>query len=393
MILDHIDDPERFRTELRNWLTGVLPHRPEPDEGENYLDYEGRLQEWWLTQLRTENLATPHWPKEYGGVDLDLPLRAIMVEEFVRMEAPPATRYQISFGHLPATLLPWGSEEQKKKYLPEISERGEIWCQGFSEPGAGSDLANLRTRADRDGDHYVLNGQKIWSSFSLFARRAIVLARTDSKAAKHAGITFFLLDLKTPGVEVRPIRQANGSFKFGEVFMTDVRVPVEDRVGEEGMGWKIAQSTLASERGLFWFEATERLYYHLGHLLEQAVAADAAWLDDPSMCRRYADLRARGQGLRLILREMMFGETEDQAAALITTASLKVSFSVFRKDLGQFLVDCRGPDAYQIGDTSDDLRGGAMHVYLTSFSAMFGGGTNEIMRNIIAERGLGLPKG
>ncbi|MBF9033339.1 acyl-CoA dehydrogenase [Rhodobacterales bacterium HKCCE2091] len=393
MILDHIDDENRFRDALRAWLPDALSGRPERGADEDHVAHDGRVQAWWLGVLRTQKLATPHWPKEYGGVALPFRLRAIMTEELVRVDAPTPMRYMISFNHLPATLIPWGSEEQKRKYLPEIAEEGMIWCQGFSEPGAGSDLAGLRTRAVRDGDHYVLNGQKIWSSFSVFARRSIVLARTDPDAQKHAGISFFLVDLETPGIEIRPIRQINGGAKFGEIFFTDARVPVADRVGEEGMGWKIAQSTLASERGLLWFEAAEKLHRRLDGLLVQAAREGADWPADAEMRRCYTELRARAHGMRLFLREMMYGPPVDGAEELIRTAAFKVAFSTFRMDLMSFLVRLDTPDAYQVGNTEDDYLGGAMFSYLTGYSGMFGAGTNEIMKNIIAERGLGLPKG
>src|SRR5262249_27520246 len=155
----------------------------------------------------------------------------------------------VGLNHVPSTLIPYGTERQKAKYLPTVAQ-GVIWCQGFSEPGAGSDLASLKTRAVLDGDHYVINGQKIWSSLSMYARYAIFMALIDLAAKKQRGISYFILDMNDPGIEVRPIRKSTGASGFAELFLTDVRIPVEDRVGEENQGWTVAQATLASERGV-----------------------------------------------------------------------------------------------------------------------------------------------
>ena len=196
-----------------------------------------------MTERNKVGLATPHWPVEYGGAGLGIAHQVIIADEFAQAKTPGADAFIIGLNHLPGTLIPFGTEAQKKKYLPTVAQ-ATVWCQAFSEPGAGSDLANLQTRAVLDGDHYVVNGQKIWSSQSMYARYGILLTRTDTKAKKQRGITYFILDMQAPGVEVRPIRKSTGMSEFAELFLTDVRIPIEDRVGEENQGWTVAQATL-----------------------------------------------------------------------------------------------------------------------------------------------------
>jgi alkylation response protein AidB-like acyl-CoA dehydrogenase len=227
----------------------------------------------------------------------------------------------------------------------------------------------------------------------MYASRAILLARTDPAAAKHAGISYFLLDMKAPGVEVRPIRQINGKAKFGEIFLTDVRIPVEERVGEEGQGWAVAQTTLSAERGLLSFELAERLHNVMERFLRDSVNAQTGWLQDHELRRKFVRLFGRLQAVRGLMRDMLFKEADGPAQGLTASATLKVLFSEVRKEIGELLIDAGRTDAYLVGDTGDDLGGGGMFVYLTSFAFLIGGGTNEIMRNIIAERGLNMPRG
>ena len=389
-MLQHANDDATFRAAVKDWVREAVQRLPERAEGESLHAHNIRQQKAWMAEMNREGLATAHWPKAYGGADLPLRNRAALVEEYVRAGAPSPTLYVISHNHIPATLIPWGTDWQKETYLPAAAQ-GEIWCQGFSEPGAGSDLASLRTRARREGDDYIINGQKIWSSYSMYASRAILLARTDPDAPKHAGISYFLLDLSAPGVEVRPIRQANGHAKFAEIFLTDVRVPLRDRVGEEGDGWKIAQSTLASERGLFWIDTIERAHMRLKTLRAEAVAG-GDWARDVELSRQFADLWVVVQGLRQIMREMLYDETSAKAKDLVSTAALKVLCSEMRRDLGTFLIQIGSTDRYLVEEDADDILGGAMFVRMSQYSSFFGGGTNEIMRNIIAERGLGMPR-
>jgi len=390
-ILDCRDDHEQFRKALQAWLAEAVP----PDTMQRMIDAdedEGvAIQRDWMAQRNRVGLGTPHWPIEYGGADLSLMCQIILAEEFARAEAPVVPTFMISHNHLPGTLLSWGTDEQKRRYLPGIPE-GDIWCQGFSEPGAGSDLAALRTRADRKGDRYVVNGQKVWSSMAMYADYCILLARTDFDASKHAGISFFLLDMKTPGVEVRPIRQINGRREFSEIFLTDVEIPAENLVGPENGGWKVAQSTLASERGVIAFEYIERARYVVERFYEDAVRNDAAWLRDDQLRREFIDqvieLQANRRMLRRLLRESGY---EHQANDMLPSY-IKLQGATFRQRFSSLLTRLAGLEGQEFRMGYEGVYTPAMFTFVTSFSWTIAGGSSEIMRNIISERALGMPR-
>ena len=274
-ILDAQHDLPAFRLAIRDWLAAVVPSdwkaRMVRASNEEYVAF----QRWWMAERSKVGLAIPHWPKEYGGAGLTLRHLVAIADEMARADAPQARIFTISLIHMPGTLFPHGTEEQKRRYLPGVA-KGELWCQGFSEPNSGSDLASLRTRAVRDGDHYVINGQKIWSSSSMYADHCLLLTRTDPTAQKHRGITYFIMNMHAPGVEVRPIRQANGRSEFGELFLTDVRIPSENMIGAENNGWRVAQATLGSERGVIAFEGAERQRYEIEAFYRKSLETGAA---------------------------------------------------------------------------------------------------------------------
>lgn len=386
-----IKDRAAFRAAIREWIATTQPYDGSFEPGREDENREIAIQRWWMKKRAEVGLAIPHWPKEFGGEDLDMGLQAVMMEEFARGRCPSQHLYIVSLNHIPATLMEWGTPEQRARYMPGVAA-GEVWCQGFSEPGAGSDLAALRTRAENRGDHYLINGQKIWSSYSMYARRCILLARTDPDSQRHAGISFFVMDMDTPGVEVRPIRQANGQAKFGEIFLTDVVIPKENLVGEEGGGWAIAQTTLAAERGLPSLEQAERLRYFVEDVLDDAVRADAPWLRDDELRREFVALFGRLQSLRLSLRKMIEAHGSGEGVSATAPSSIKIRSSEFRHDIGALRMRFEGLSGQLDRGGYDDLGDHAMYVYLTSFGGIVGGGTNEIMRNIIAERGLGMPR-
>jgi alkylation response protein AidB-like acyl-CoA dehydrogenase len=275
------DDLDAFRAEVRAWLEAVVPADWHARmTGASEADYVA-FQRWWFAEMGKVGLATPHWPRDWGGADIGIRHQVIIFEEIARAQAPNPDMFVISLYHLPATLFGNGSKAQRDRYLTGVQERGEVWCQGFSEPGSGSDLASLRTRAERKGDVYVINGQKVWSSYGAFADYCLLLARTDPTAPKkQAGISYFILNMKAPGVTVRPIRQATGQAEFCEIFLDNVEIPVADLIGEENAGWAIAQSTLSAERGLIIFELSERMARTLDADLAEAKRTDAAWLKD-----------------------------------------------------------------------------------------------------------------
>jgi alkylation response protein AidB-like acyl-CoA dehydrogenase len=390
-ILSRQDDLDAFRAAVREWLAETVP----PDAIQQMIDAdeaEGvRIQREWMAARHTVGLGTPHWPKEYGGADLSLAHQIILAEEFARTGAPVIPAFMISLNHLPGTLLSWGTEEQKSRYLPGIPA-GDIWCQGFSEPGAGSDLASLRTRAERKGDRYVINGQKIWSSMAMYAKYCILLARTDPDAPKHKGISFFLMDMSAPGVEVRPIEQVNGRSEFAELFLTDVEIPAENLVGPENGGWKVAQSTLASERGVIAFEYIERARYAVESFFADAVANDAAWLKDDQLRREFIDQLVELQANRRLLRRLLRGNAYEHAAGDTLPSYIKLHGSLFRQAYSSLLTRLDGLDGQRFKMGFEEVYLPAMFTFVSSFSWTIAGGSNEIMRNLIAERGLGMPR-
>ena len=387
-ILSLAGDPVAFRAAVRDWIEDALKRRAAID-ADKQPDFE-ESQRWWMAERNKVGLGTPHWPRAYGGADLSLRNQVLVAEEMARAKAPPLSMFVVSLHHVPATLMHWGTEEQKKKYLPGVAN-GVVWCQGFSEPGAGSDLAALRCRAERDGDYYVINGQKIWSSFSMFASHSIFLARTDPTAPKHKGISYFLLDMKAPGVEVRPIKQANSEYEFAELFLTDVRVHVSDLIGEENQGWMIAQSTLAAERGVLSFEGGERYRYELEAYYANAVKTGAAWLQDVEMVREFTRLFGEMQACRRLLRRLLRENEAESPKAAVTVVHVKVVFSQLRRKVGDFLTrvgDFEGQRFFAGEGLSNPVM-----AYIDSYALTIAGGSNEIMRNIFAERVLGMPKG
>jgi len=390
-ILSKQDDLDAFRGAVQEWLAEVVP----PDTIQRMIDAdedEGvRIQRDWMSERHKVGLGTPHWPKEYGGADLSLEHQVILAEEFARTGAPVIPAFMISLNHLPGTLLSWGTEEQKSRHLPGIPA-GDIWCQGFSEPGAGSDLASLRTRAEKKGNTYIINGQKIWSSMAMYAKYCILLARTDPNE-KHAGISFFLMDMSSPGVEVRPIQQINGRSEFAELFLTDVEIPAENLVGPENGGWKVAQSTLASERGVISFEYIERARYAVEGFFRQSLENDAAWLRDDQLRREFMDQLVELQANRRLLRQLLSTNAYESAAGSMLPSYIKLHGAIFRQKYSSLLtrLDGLGGQRFRMG--FEEVYLPAMFTYVSSFSWTIAGGSNEIMRNMIAERGLGMPRG
>lgn len=386
-VIDQRADKSRFREALRSWLEDVVP----PDwttelAGADDAKFE-LFQRWWLKELDAQGLATAHWPRAWGGRDLSIEEQVVIYEEMARAGAPDLVMFTISMNHVPATLAAWGTPEQIERYIPGVA-RGEVWCQGFSEPNAGSDLASLRTRAKRRGDKYIINGQKVWSSYGAYADYYLLLARTDPDASKHAGISCFIVDLKSPGVDVRPIRQINGQNEFCEVFLDDVEVPAENLIGPENAGWSVAQTTLSAERGLLIFTLAERMNGLFSTLF--AAADRDKWLRDDARRRAmmtcYADLQAARGMLRVMLA--------DHGAADLAPI-VKILYGETLQRFCDLMIQIDGLDAlierpsYISGGYA---KGNWMVDFLTSYSWTIAGGSNEILRNVIAERQLGLPR-
>jgi alkylation response protein AidB-like acyl-CoA dehydrogenase len=342
-------------------------------------------------------LAWVHYPEGLGGLGLSRTLQAVVDAEFAAAGAPTndPERNGIGLGMAAPTILAYGSDEQKKRWLRKLWTAEEVWCQLFSEPGAGSDLAALATRAVRDGDEWVVNGQKVWTSQAHKARRALLVTRTDPDVPKHQGMTYFSVDMTAPGVEVRPLRQATGEAEFNEVFLTDVRIPDTDRIGQVGEGWKVANATLMSERvSIGASRAAPR---------ESGMIATAArtWRSRPElrtpglhdrMLRLWTDAevaRLAGERLR---QQLAAGQPGPEGSAA------KLVFARLNQEISGFEVELAGADGLRYDDwtmrrpESANFYGrGPGFRYLRAKGNSIEGGTSEILRNIVAERVLGLP--
>ncbi|HVM68811.1 MAG TPA: acyl-CoA dehydrogenase family protein, partial [Gaiellaceae bacterium] len=284
--MDLRDTPEEaaFRSELRLWIEGNLT-----DEiRRGRFDDAGRA---WSRKLHEAGYAGLTWPKEYGGAGAPYSHQAIFLEEMARAEAPPHLGV-IGLGMAGPTIIAHGTEEQKSRYLEKILSAEEIWCQGFSEPDAGSDLSAVRTSARLEGDRFVVNGQKVWSSFAHIADLCILVTRSDPRSERHAGLTYLLVDMHAPGVEVRPLRQITGEAEFNEIFFNDVEVPVENVLGEIGGGWQVAMTTLLHERGTLGFALTAALEAQVLRLVALARERGATPLQRDAIAREWIGLQA-----------------------------------------------------------------------------------------------------
>jgi alkylation response protein AidB-like acyl-CoA dehydrogenase len=379
------------RLRYRSWLAANVPTgwrecSADPDE-------LFAVQRAWVKALRPGGWAAPHWPVEHGGMGASLAEQVVIQEENTRADAPTPTMFGMAFVHAAATLIQFGTPEQQVQHLPRILEGDEVWCQCFSEPNAGSDLASLSTRAERDGDTYVINGQKIWSSGAHRADWAMLLARTDTTQQRHKGITYFLLDLRSPGVEVRGIRSILDNEEFCEVFLTDVRVPVEDRLGDEGDGWRIAQTTLSTERGLYLLPVVNSLQLQARELvgLLRDVPDDERAHVEQVVASNYAQVAILKELLDSVLVNAAFGESGSEVSIL------KVFYSELSQRLTTQALDLLGvPGQVAWAPTFDNnsagFDGSWGRAHYWSWAWTISGGSSEIQRNIIAERVLGLPR-
>lgn len=383
---------ETLRQRVRDWCAATVP----PDwraatagaTAAEAVDFQRR----WLATLAAGGWAVPHWPAGYGGGH-SLAAQAVIYEELARADAPRLSLHFVSLHHAAATLVHAGTPEQQERHLPAILE-GELWCQGFSEPNAGSDLAALQATGRPEGDHFVVNGQKTWSSGAAHADWCLLLVRTDPDAPNRKGVSYLLMDMRSAGVDVRPIRNARGDDHFCEVFLTDVRVPRANLIGAENDGWKVAQSTLTTERGATMVELVERLRIGLGWLTDQL--RDAGDLDDPDshavveVVRFASELRA----LRALVTRSLSPEVSDAEAGILASmtklvySELLQSITGFATDASPVAVHLEAP----LNPSSGWESGAWMLDFIGSWEWTIPGGTSEIQRTIIAERGLGLPR-
>jgi alkylation response protein AidB-like acyl-CoA dehydrogenase len=406
MDLTYPPEAEEFRKEIRVWLEENLPSGWfEPGFELKGADRAAFNQEW-VKKLYAGGWICASWPKDYGGKGLTTMENVVLAEEFARAGASLRADF---FGDtlVGPTILQWGTEEQKKEYLPKIM-RGEVrWCQGFSEPNSGSDLASLKTTAVLDGDEWVINGQKVWTTQAQFADYIFLLARTDPAAPKHKGISYLLVPMRQAGIEVRGITQPDGTAEFNEVFFDNARAPKENVVGGVNNGWIVANTTLAHERGMSATTSFRRFAEEYDALVIGARANGA--IDDPTIRQRLMRYKTKIEILRINgLRALTatLHQTKDPGVAALG-ASNKMFWSEMHRDPMELALDIFGSDSL-LADAGPDngswpgtMRGASKTGYRVSpmLSAFFfsrsetiWGGTAEIQRNIVGERVLGLPK-
>jgi alkylation response protein AidB-like acyl-CoA dehydrogenase len=386
--VDFRDTPEEaaFRTELRGWLAANLPPGwadREPSAGR----WDEEFSRTWSRKLYDAGYVGLTWSKEFGGQSAPYSFQGIYLEETARAEAPSHIGV-IGLGMAGPTIAAWGSDEQKKRYLANILSGEEVWCQGFSEPGAGSDLASARTRAVLDGDEWVVNGQKVWSSWAHIADWCILVVRTDSEAPKHRGLSYLLVDMHSPGVEVRPLRQITGDPEFNEIYFTDVRVPVDSMLGKPGEGWQVAMTTLLHERGTLGFALTAQLEQILQRVVVTAKEtgnADDVLIRD-RVARHWIELQAlRYTNYRTITSLMKTGVPGPEGSIA------KLHWSESNQRLTKLALELLGP-ASQLDDGGGWWNGYWQYWQLRSRGNTIEAGSSEILRNIVAERVVGLPK-
>lgn len=384
-----LDSPAQaqFRQKVRAWCAEHIPKDWREAQTGVGDDEFVRFQKSWFAELHSAGYAVPHWPREWGG-GMSVAEQIVLYQELAAHDAPRLVLAFVGIHHAAATLLAAGTDEQRQRHMPAILD-GEIWVQGFSEPEAGSDLASLRTSARRVGDSYVVNGQKLWASGGKHADWCLLLARTDPDAPKRKGISYFLLDMTTPGVEVRPIRNAIGDSHFCEVFLNDVEIPAANLVGAENAGWQVAQATLGAERGLTMLELAERLGNAGFRWLAQA-----APVDDPIVADRLAQFETEITGLRGLCRKVV-EDNENGTAGPADASIVKLYYSELLQRLTGFGAEIGGLDAQtQLAKpmSSGWESGSWMLDFIGSWEWTIPGGSSEIQRTIIAERGLGLPR-
>lgn len=383
-------EEEQFRDELRAWLQA---NAPAPWSGQSANEEVNRehiqyLRDW-QRKVYEGGWAGISWPKEYGGRGATPVEQAIFNEELARSGAPPLINV-IGLAMAGPTIIALGTDEQKRRYLPPILSGEEIWCQGFSEPNAGSDVAALSTKAVRDGDHFVINGQKIWTSYAHYSSWCLLLVRTDSSGPKHKGITCLLVDMKSPGVTVRPLKQMTGESGFNELFFDNVRVPVSQTLGEIDHGWKAAITILMNERansGTGMYVTFKRILDELVERTRESSGRGRRLCDDPlvrqNLSQSFIELEIFRLNANRALTKISQGGVPGPEGSI-----LKLCYSETYQRLMQTAMETLGPRA-QLNSFEN---GRWAYNYLRCRSSTIAAGTSEILRNIIAERVLGLPK-
>jgi alkylation response protein AidB-like acyl-CoA dehydrogenase len=394
----NFDDTPReatFRAEAKAWIDA---HAPREFEAELSKASLGRIKlqkhdiveiaKAWKKKKSEAGFVCLHWPREYGGRGATAVERVIWQQEegvYFKLTSP----FQIGEGMCGPTLMAYGSEADKRRYLPKIATGEEIWCQLFSEPSGGSDVAGLRTRAERDGDHWIINGQKIWTSGAHYADYGILITRTDPTVPKHKGLTMFYIDMKSPGVEVRPIKQANGMQEFNEVFFTNLRIPDSQRLGAVDDGWNVSLTTLMNER----MSIGARLATGFAELFEfccNLMTEDGLAIDDRATRSKLANWAVKNSGLKYTSYRAISALSKGERPGPENSIGKLVAGSMLQ-DIAMYAMDLQGASGVLADPQATEAAGQFQAMLMSSPSVRIAGGTDEILRNIIAERVLGLP--
>ncbi|MCK1385504.1 acyl-CoA dehydrogenase [Bradyrhizobium sp. 21] len=395
MNFDDTPQEAAFRETARKW---VEAHAPKELEAELSKSSLGRIRlahqdivdvgKAWQKKKAEGGWACLHWPKEYGGRGAT-PIERVIWQQEEGVYGKLTQPFQIGEGMCGPTVMAFGNEDAKRRYLPKLAAGEEIWCQLFSEPSAGSDVAGLRTRAEKKGDNWVVNGQKIWTSGAHYSDYGLLIARTDPNVPKHKGLTMFFLDMKSPGVEVRPIKQANGMQEFNEVYFTDVVIPDSQRLGAVGEGWSVSLTTLMNERmsiGARLATGVPEMFEFCSNLMLE----DGLAIDDPAVRSKLASWAVKSSGLKYTSYRAISALSKGDRPGPENSIGKLVS-GMMLQDIATYAMDLQGAAGVLTGSDEEAAQGQFQQMLLSSPSMRIAGGTDEILRNIIAERVLGLP--
>jgi alkylation response protein AidB-like acyl-CoA dehydrogenase len=395
MNFDDTPQEAAFRAEARKWIDANAPKEFEEELTKSSL---GRIKlrkhdivevaRAWQKKKSEGGWVCLHWPKEYGGRGASPVEKVIWQQEegiYFKLTSP----FQIGEGMCGPTIMAYGSEADKRRYLPKIASGEEIWCQLFSEPAGGSDVAGLRTRAERDGDHWVINGQKIWTSGAHYSDYGILITRTDPNVPKHKGLTMFWIDMKSRGVEVKPIKQANGMQEFNEVFFTDLRVPDSQRLGAVGDGWNVSLTTLMNERLTIGARLATG-FPELFDFCSKLMTEDGLAIDDRATRSKLANWAVKNSGLKYTSYRAVSALSKGERPGPENSIGKLVAGSMLQ-DIAMYAMDLQGAAGMLNDPATAEAAGQFQAMMMSSPSTRIAGGTDEILRNIIAERVLGLP--
>jgi alkylation response protein AidB-like acyl-CoA dehydrogenase len=394
MDLKYTDEQEAFRRQVRKWLKANVPRRDKHGPVVEYGDPKRiAMLKAWQRKLYEAGYLAMGWPQEYGGRGADVVEQTIVNEELVLARAPTLIGL-LGVQMVGPTLIQHGTDEQRRRFLPPMLTAEEIWCQGYSEPGSGSDLASLKTRAELVGDEFIVNGQKVWTSNAQYSAWMFCLVRTDPNAPKHRGISYLLIDMQSPGITVRPLIQMTGDPGFNEVFFENVRVPRRNLVGELNQGWVVANATLAHERNMLGSTTrTQQMFNSLLRLARQQNRHGRPAAEDPVIRQRLADLMIRVESMKYHAFRQLTDSIKKRSPGIGASVNKLVSTEL-NHDISALAMELMGSFG-PLGRSSRHVRDRGVWPYEFMFTLglVIGGGTSQIQKNIISERGLGMPRG